>query len=485
MAPKLKIKAPKAKPKLNKTNIKSPIGSLGDGIGSPAGKKFKSSTLSNQFANQPVLQAPKIDKSPVNTNPIAGVSQTLAETNSILTEIQNQLALDFADRISTEQEEIRKLKAQKNRSRQADAGSDFGSLTALGATLGPKGAAVGAIADVLKAIFGPFLGLFSKIAGFFALVAGGFLMNQGLNWMTNNWETVSGFFDWLGEHGDKILMGLMFGLTGILGFKLFKAIKSFAKFAKGVGKGLITAFKRAKGFITKTLPKMFKGAASAIKGGLSAIKGAGKGIFSGIMNIGGSLVKGAKSVGKVIRTGGKGIIKAAGKSVGKGAGKAVLKKIPVVGLGLGAIFAIDRLRKGDWGGALMELGSGAASMIPGVGTAVSVGLDAALIGKDINDAKNAEGGEVSGGETDDAPAITPTDTASANISSSPKSRDLSPVKRNTGGIVPFPTAEVGGGGDAGMVASAGSGGDSIDSLDPVDNLNDYIGVSLDTFGVVI
>ena len=70
-----------------------------------------------------------------------------------------------------------------------------------------------------------------------------------------------------------------------------------------------------------------------------------------------------------------------------------------MGLGLGAVFAIDRMRKGDWGGALLELGSGAASMIPGVGTAISVGLDAGLVAKDINDAKNMEtrktGGSVS------------------------------------------------------------------------------------------
>jgi hypothetical protein len=55
------------------------------------------------------------------------------------------------------------------------------------------------------------------------------------------------------------------------------------------------------------------------------------------------------------------------------------------------------LRKGDFSGALMELGSGAASMIPGVGTAVSLGLDAALIAKDVVDTKNqeaTEGGEV-------------------------------------------------------------------------------------------
>ena len=71
-----------------------------------------------------------------------------------------------------------------------------------------------------------------------------------------------------------------------------------------------------------------------------------------------------------------------------------MKKIPFVGLGLGAAFAVDRLRKGDWGGALMELGSGAASMIPGVGTAVSA-IDVGLIAKDLGDAKaEQEQGEV-------------------------------------------------------------------------------------------
>ena len=88
--------------------------------------------------------------------------------------------------------------------------------------------------------------------------------------------------------------------------------------------------------------------------------------------------------------------------MGKGAGKSVLKKIPFVGLGLGAAFAIDRLRKGDFSGALMELGSGAASMIPGVGTAVSLGVDAALIAKDVVDAKNqeaTESGEVTARKT--------------------------------------------------------------------------------------
>ena len=221
---KVKIAVPKAKPKLNKTNIKSPIGQLGSGIGAPTGKKFTSSTLSNQFANQPVLQAPKIDKSPVNTNPIAGVSQTLAETNSILVEIQNQLALDFADRIATEQDQIKKLKAQKNKARQGEKASSFGSLTALGAMAGPKGAAIGAVADILKEIFGPFISIFGKIASFFAIVAGGFLANQGIDWLAKNWEKVSGFFNWLGEHGHWIVKTLMFGIGGIIAYRITRAV---------------------------------------------------------------------------------------------------------------------------------------------------------------------------------------------------------------------------------------------------------------------
>ncbi len=482
MAPKLKIKAPKAKPKLNKTNIKSPIGSLGDGIGSPAGKKFKSSTLSNQFKNQPVLQAPKIDKSPVNTNPIAGVSQTLAETNSILVEIQNQLALDFADRIANEQDEIRKLKAQKSKKRQADAAGSSGLGAAAGMAIGgPIGAVVGDISERLLGVFAPIIGVFKKIATFFMLVAAGFVANQGLDWLTNNWQHVEGFFNFMGEHGHKILMGLTFGIAGILGYKFIKAGIKVAKFLKRV-------FRLARVFIKRTMPRMFKNTTKAIKNGLNGIKGAGKGIFGFIKNIGKGLFGAGKSVAKLgVKKGAtKGVAKVAAKSVGKGVGKSFLKKIPVIGLGLGAIFAIDRLRKGDWGGALMELGSGAASMIPGVGTAVSVGMDAALIGKDINDAKKESGNvaEVSGttdGDTQSAKLSGTTENA--NISSLTKSRDLGPVE-SSGGIVNFPTAEIGGGDDNVSVANAASGGDSLDVLDPDDLSNFYINFSRDTYGVV-
>ena len=97
--------------------------------------------------------------------------------------------------------------------------------------------------------------------------------------------------------------------------------------------------------------------------------------------VGGGLVKtGGKQVAKA---GAKGAAKAGGKAVAKGAGKAVAKKIPGVGLLAGAAFGIERLLKGDIIGAVGELASGAASTVPGVGTAVSLGIDGALMAGDM------------------------------------------------------------------------------------------------------
>ena len=75
--------------------------------------------------------------------------------------------------------------------------------------------------------------------------------------------------------------------------------------------------------------------------------------------------------------------KSLGKIGGKGIAKSLGKKIPLVGLGLGAIFAAQRAMQGDFLGAGLELASGAASTVPGIGTAGSVGIDAALMARDM------------------------------------------------------------------------------------------------------
>ena len=68
----------------------------------------------------------------------------------------------------------------------------------------------------------------------------------------------------------------------------------------------------------------------------------------------------------------------------KTAGKSLMKKIPFLGLGVAGAFAADRIGEGDYTGAGMEIASGIMSIVPGLGTAGSVGVDAALLVRDIN-----------------------------------------------------------------------------------------------------
>ena len=129
------------------------------------------------------------------------------------------------------------------------------------------------------------------------------------------------------------------------------------------------------------------------KTALSAVKDKGANLVNRV------IPKSAKKkvVQKLVKTGAKkGLQKAGAKVATKMAAKTAvkigLKKIPVVGLIAGLGFGLQRLAKGDITGALMEAGSGIASTIPGPGTAISAGLDAALVAKDVTGMK--DGGEV-------------------------------------------------------------------------------------------
>ena len=87
-----------------------------------------------------------------------------------------------------------------------------------------------------------------------------------------------------------------------------------------------------------------------------------------------------------------------GKSAAKGGLKAGLKKIPLLGLGVGALFAAQRAMKGDIIGAGLELASGAASIVPGAGTAASLGVDGVLAARDAGVIPFVKGGFIPGGK---------------------------------------------------------------------------------------
>ena len=157
------------------------------------------------------------------------------------------------------------------------------------------------------------------------------------------------------------------------GFNLLRTFRNI----KNLGKKL----KIGKRFKNLKLGKKVR---NIVAGGKKVTKGVSK-----VAKSGGKLLKGASKAGKALlkkgakkvaaKVGGKAIAKVGAKALGKG----LLKKIPFVGMGAGLLFAGQRLMAGDFKGAMLEAASGIASTIPGVGTAVSIGLDAALAAKDM------------------------------------------------------------------------------------------------------
>lgn len=65
---------------------------------------------------------------------------------------------------------------------------------------------------------------------------------------------------------------------------------------------------------------------------------------------------------------------AAAAPAAQAAGKGIGRFIPGVGAALGAYDAYNRAKQGDWAGAGLSALGGAASLIPGVGTAASLGI---------------------------------------------------------------------------------------------------------------
>ena len=140
-------------------------------------------------------------------------------------------------------------------------------------------------------------------------------------------------------------------------------------------------------------------------GGGAAIIGSiiGAVLPSVIGKLGPKLLKGANVADDVVKTTAKTTTKTAAKTTTKTAaktaaktgaktaakvgakslGKSLLKKLPFVGLGMGLLFAAEKAMAGDFSGAALEAASGGASMIPGIGTGASVGIDALIAAKDM------------------------------------------------------------------------------------------------------
>jgi hypothetical protein len=164
------------------------------------------------------------------------------------------------------------------------------------------------------------------------------------------------------------------GLTAaIIGLTVAIGVQMLPGFIKGV-KGLIKpGAKVAEKVVGKTVAKTAAttaGKTVATTAGKTAATTAGKTVATAAGKAG---LQVAEKVG----------VKSIAKIGAKTLGKSLLKKIPIVGLLAGVGFGLSRLMDGDYAGAAMELASGAAGTIPGIGTAASIGIDTALAAKDM------------------------------------------------------------------------------------------------------
>jgi len=165
-------------------------------------------------------------------------------------------------------------------------------------------------------------------------------------------EVVNKVFGFINNHATAVAVTL----GAIAGLSIFRQFQ-----------GLLKVFKGLSGASKSVAKYLGIGAKSSEKVLTATMKTTGK-------TVSGAAAQSAVKAGSAV----------AAKTAPKMIGKSLLKKIPIIGALAGIGFGLSRLMDGDLLGAAGEVASGLAGTIPGVGTAASVGIDAALIARDVS-----------------------------------------------------------------------------------------------------
>jgi len=221
----------------------------------------------------------------------------------------------------------------------------------------------------------------------------------------NTSQTAENTKKWLKDKGTSLFGGLksLMAIGGLVGFLLTGKVSFLSSLAKGLLKynpiKMVNELFTFGGQVAKGIKGFIKIGADITRGGLKGINTAVRfikvlGIKGGFSEIFHSfLMDPLKALlgGIGPKLAPKALAKGAGKLAGKGAAT-LLKKIPGVGAIIGLLFGIQRFREGDIVGGLGEIASGVASIFPGIGTVVSMGIDALLLFRDIKMATKKEAG---------------------------------------------------------------------------------------------
>ena len=165
------------------------------------------------------------------------LATTLTETNKILVEIQNQLAIDFANRIA-EKKQTLKLSRKTGRKKKLGEKEEF---VERGTKLQKSANAFG------KKVLAPIKSIFDKLLDFLTIVGGGILLNAAWVWLQDeeNREKLVKIFTFLKTYWKEILVGLLTlkvvsAIGKLVGFaltlrKLFKKLRGLGRRPPGAG----------------------------------------------------------------------------------------------------------------------------------------------------------------------------------------------------------------------------------------------------------
>lgn len=262
-------------------------------------------------------------------------------------------------------------------------------------------------------------GMFERLMKAFTLFFLGWLSNKVISALQDQTGKTTNLFKSI---FDSIIGGVTFFLKSLQFIN--KSIRGIIGIVTGVTKLLAK-------FLVSTLGALFKGLAKLGQGIVNAGKGlvnAGKGLLGIGDDAAGKVVKEtgevaaketAEGAGKlVVKEGAEAAGKLAAKEGAETGAKSLLKKIPGVSFFAGLGFGAARLYQGDSLGAAGEVASGILGSFPGLGTAGSLAIDAALLGRDINrglqenkDTKKDTSGSTMARASTAAPATTKTQPA--------------------------------------------------------------------------
>ena len=140
------------------------------------------------------------------------VNESLSEVNNILTDIGSALALDFANRISNEQEEAKEQSAERQK-KKVKKEESFLEKT--------RNKVSEKITSTASAVMKPVQGIFERLKSFALTVGAGILANAALTWLQDeeNQQKLMGIFDVLKEHWKWVLAGIgVFLALPLIGF---------------------------------------------------------------------------------------------------------------------------------------------------------------------------------------------------------------------------------------------------------------------------